>query len=456
MDLFGLNRFFSAPDRAQKESKGPARFFRTFWDNLGGLLAGNLLTFAGFLPLALGVSLGLVYENAWITLLAGCLGGALAGVFWTPMLSLSVQALRGGTQGWFRRWRSGLARALPASAAAGAVLGLLGGGLLGVGGFASGLLAQGDRSPLPVWVIMALDLLLLSLAAALAFPALCAGDPSPRAALEMLLRDPLRTLAASVGLLAWGLLLVGLFPVSVPFATVLGFWPPALLCAQLMLPMLEDAFDLSACIGEEEKHSASASLAPGQRGEIFWRRRWPVVVILTVVFGLLLWGGADLLIRREPDVQIAVVRAQPLPDSVRTALEASLAALVGDRNGDGKALAQVNDYTMTFDGSAADADMQTAGSTLLVTDIAAGVSTLYLVEDPQGFLARYGDKVSGEHSALWKACPSLAALDAGTYTVLEDMASDLSGQELLAPLAVLPGRNAEDKLLEILLPENLE
>lgn len=220
--------------------------------------------------------------------------------------------------------------------------------------------------------------------------------------------------------------------------------------------MLEDAFDLSACIGEEEKHSASASLAPGQRGEIFWRRRWPVVVILTVVFGLLLWGGADLLIRREPDVQIAVVRTQPLPDSVRTALEVSLAALVGDRNGDGKALAQVNDYTMTFDGSAADADMQTAGSTLLVTDIAAGVSTLYLVEDPQGFLARYGDKVSGEHSALWKACPSLAALDAGTYTVLEDMASDLSGQELLAPLAVLPGRNAEDKLLEILLPENLE
>lgn len=87
--------------------------------------------------------------------------------------------------------------------------------------------------------------------------------------------------------------------------------------------MLEDAFDLSACIGEEEKHSASASLAPGQRGEIFWRRRWPVVVILTVVFGLLLWGGADLLIRREPDVQIAVVRTQPLPDSVRTALEVS-------------------------------------------------------------------------------------------------------------------------------------
>lgn len=449
MDLFGLNRFFSAPDRAQKQPRGPARFFRAFWDNLGCLLAGNFLTFLGSLPLALGVSLGLIYENAWITLLAGCLGGALAGVFWTPMLSLSIQALRGGTQGWLKRWRSAVVRALPASAAAGAVLGLLAGGLLAVGGFAAGLLTQGDRSPLLVWVIMALDLLLLSLAAALVFPALCAGESSPRAALELLLRDPLRTLAAAVGLLVWGLLLVGLFPVSVPFAVVIGFWPPALLCAQLMLPMLENCFDLSACTGADEEHSAPAVLTPKQRGEIFWRRRWPVVVILTVVFGLLLWGGTDFLIRKEPDVQIAVVHAQPLPDSVITALEEALAERVGDRNGDGKAVAQVNDYTVVFDGSAAEPDRQTAGSVLLTADLAAGANALYAVEDPEGFLARYGDRVDRSAPALWEDLAGLTTLEAGSFPDPEDMGKYKSGRKLLNGLTVLPAPDAGEELRAI-------
>lgn len=128
MDLFGWNRFSDGSEGGP--SPGGGGFLRTFWDNMGGLLAGNFLTFLGFLPLALGVSLGLVYENAWITLASGTAGGALAGVFWTALLSLSVQALRGGTREWFARWRHAAGTALPSSAAAGAVLGLLAGGLL--------------------------------------------------------------------------------------------------------------------------------------------------------------------------------------------------------------------------------------------------------------------------------------------------------------------------------------
>lgn len=173
MDLFGLNRFSAGADGNAR--RGPARFFQAFWDNMGGLLAGNLLTFLGVLPLALGVSLGLIYENVWITLLAGAAGGGAAGVFWAPMLALSVQALRGGTRGWFRRWRLAAVQALPASAIIGSALGLLGGGLLSVGGFAGGILGQGDRSPLLVWVILALDFFFLAFAAVLIFPALCAG-----------------------------------------------------------------------------------------------------------------------------------------------------------------------------------------------------------------------------------------------------------------------------------------
>ena len=154
---------------------------------------------------------------------------------------------------------------------------------------------------------------------------------------------------------------------------------------------------------------------------------------------------------REPDLQIAVVHTRPLPDGVRQALERSLADLVGDLNGDGTALVQVNDYTVVFDGAVADADLQTAGATLLATDLAMGDSALFLVEEPAGFLARYGDKVDPAGSALWADYPKLAGLDAGSRPALDGMGADVPGQELLGPLTVLPARAAHAGTLDVLL-----
>lgn len=407
--------------------KGAARYFQTLWDNLGGLLGGNLLACAGFLPLALGVSLGTIYENFWLTLLGGVLGGALAGMFWVPLLSLCVQALRDGTRGWWRRWKTAFRLVPGPSALLGGCLGLLSGGFLLVSTQFAAL--SGGAVPM-VSVVLLLDFFLLSLAAAVGFPALCTGERSPGAALGMLLRSPVRTLGAALGLLAWGGLLIALFPVSVPFAAVVGFWPPALLCAQLVLPMLEDTFDLSHLDGAAE--ARPAALTARERGEIFWRRRWPLVLVLVGLTWLVFWGGGQLLDRQQPDVQIAIVHAQPLPDSVIAALEKSLAEWVGDLNGDGEAVARVNDYTVVFDGSATDAERQTAGMTLLVSDLAAGQSDLYAVEDPARFLERYGDKVDGQDPALWGDCPGLPQ------------------REELASLTVLPAAGAEDGLPALL------
>lgn len=451
MDLFGLNRFVDGPER--EPSRGPARWLQALWDNLGGLLGGNVLTFLGFLPLALGASLGLVYENFWITLLSGALGGAVAGVFWPPMLALSLQAFRGGTRGWLRRWRRAAVRSPLQAAGMGAVLGLLSGALAMTGTLAGQLLSNGAAAPLPVWVALALDFFLLSLAAVLVFPVLGLREKGRkievRDLLGLLTAAPGRVCGAAAGTLLWCALGAALFPVSVPFALALGFWPPALFTAQLLLPSLEARFLL-----ESGAEAAGEGLTARQRGEIWWRRRWPVVVTLTACTGLLLWGGSQLFSSREPDVQIAVVRAQPLPDGVRGALEDSLAALVGDRNGDGQARAQVNDYTVSFDGSAQNADRQSAGVTLLVSDIAAGDSALYLVEDKAGFLTWYGDKVDGDRAAPWADWPALSGLDAGTYSALEDIHTDVPGRELLDPLTVLPGLAADRELLDLLLKLN--
>lgn len=456
MDLFGLNRFMDGAGGGSSDQRGPSLWFQTLWDNLGGLLGSNFLSFLGCLPLALGVSLGLVYENLWISLVSGAVGGALAGICWAAMLSLAIQAFQGGTRGWFGRWRRAVLRAPLPAAGTGAVLGLLSSGLLLVGGFAGQLLAQGGGSPLLVWMVLAVDFFLLSIAAVLVFCALCVRGEGKKTEgkrlLVLLFAATGRTCGAAGGSLLWFGLGVALFPVSVPFALALGFWPPALFTAQLMLPGLAECFQLPQW-ERDEPGAVRGDTGAGvkQAGEIWWRRRWPVVVILTAVLGLLLWGGSQLVTLREPDLQIAVVCAEPLPDSVRQALEDSLAALVGDRNGDGAARVLVNDYTVVFDGSAADVDRQTAGATLLVSDVAAGLSALYLVEDGPGFLARYADKVDGETPSAWADYPVLAGLNAGSYSTLEDIQADLSGQSLLAHLTVLPNLSSENEVLELLL-----
>lgn len=456
MDLFGLDRFFRGDERGRPPKKGPARYFEVFYDHLGALLGSNLLTCAGSLPLALGVSLGLVMEDFWLALLGGAIGGAVAGPFWAAMTAIALQCFRGDSAGWSGRWRGAMVRFLGPGAAQGAVLGLLGAGLLTAGSFFAALLGDGGHPPLPVWIVIAADLYLLSLAAVFLFPTLPLSDGGFGArlkqALSMLPRAPGRVLGTAAVLLAWGALLVGLFPASVPLSLALGFWPPALLSAQLLLPALRAASGAEdgSWSAYEPAPAPERGLTAGQRTEIWWRRRWPLVVAAVVCVSLFAGVLSTLMDREEPDLQIAVVHAEALPDGVLSALEDSLSAQVGDLNGDGTARVLVNDYPVVFDGSARDTDIQTAGMARLVTDVAAGDSTLFVVEDADGFLTNYGDRVDAERAALWRDCPALAGLDAGTFSILEDIYTDVDGQALLAELTVFPARSAGEQALALI------
>ena len=480
MDLFGLNRFFNASEDGRPPKKGAGRYFEVLYDHLGAILGANLLTCAGFLPLALGVSLGIVLENLWLALLGGVIGGAVAGPFWAAMNALALQCFRGSCDGWFGRWRGAMARFLAPAAAQGAVIGLLGAGLLTAGVFFSTLLGSAQQPALFVWIVIALDLYLLALAAALLFPSLPLSEegfsPRMKKALSMLALAPGRVLAAAAALLVWGALLVGLFPASVPLSIALGFWPPALLSAQLLLPLLREAFEVEEGPGRSADRRDSRSAKPNdvprlkeqqpdrqsadclspdclttaQRTEIWWRRRWPLVLGLVVCISLFAGALGTLLNREEPDLQIALVHAETLPDGVLSALENALSNQVGDLNGDGRAWVMVNDYPVVFDGSAKDTDIQTAGMARLVTDIAAGDSVLFAVADADGFLANYGDKVDGDAAAPWEGCPGLAGLDAGVFSTAEDISTDVDGQTLLAGLTVFPIRSAGAEALALL------
>lgn len=450
-DFLGLNNLQTPPEEELPERNGVLRYVQVLWDHLGKLLLANILCFVGFLPAALGISLGLIYESFWLTLLGGVLGGMIAAPFWTAMLHLALRCYQDVADEWFRTFRWVLLHTLTSATAQGAVLGGVAAGLLSVGHFCSGLIEEGILPALPVWLVLALDFILAAMAASLLFPPLCfqhqCFPERLRTALSMLAEAPVRMLAAGLALLLWCTLGVSLFPVSVPFAVVLGFWPVALLTVQVQRPILLERFNgLETAELSERNLLSENKYTLGQRGEIWWRRHWVIVVAVVICASLGLGVVRTFATMQEPDLQIAFVHSELLPDEVHSALESSFQKMIGDLNGDGAAIVQINDYQVAFDGNIENVDVQAAASTLLVTDIAGNESCLFIVEDVDGFLTLYGDQVDTENARSWGDYPVLTALDAGTYCTVADISTKETGQALLADYTVLPRLNEAEAL----------
>lgn len=433
-----MSRFFPNPYRGAPKADLPprtgfSRYWEVFWDHLGAMLLLNLVCFAGFLALALGVSLGLIYENFWLTLLGGILGGAIACPVFTASLTVVFRFFRdcsGSWPSWFReRFRAVGFRA----AAEGACMGGLTGALLSISFFFLGLVQNGSLPAPLLWGMLGIDFFLLALGIALLVIPLALENrkfsEQIRYGLSVLQRYPRRSLTCAVVLLLWCSLGVALFPVSVPFAAAVGFWPVLLLAAQLCLPLAGPEMftqEETAPTREPPPKSSRLGLILG------------ILLVLTLVL-----YAARAFLPKEPDLQIAVVHRNTLPDGVSSALERSLGALVGDQNGDGRVQIQINDYTVVFDGTAENADVQAAGLTGLVTDLSLGESCLFLVEDPEGFLSAYADQVDGDGMILWAEHPVFSGMDAGSFSTVLDIDAEYTGQELLARYAVFTARNGQ-------------
>ncbi|MCD8105592.1 MAG: hypothetical protein LUF35_11490 [Lachnospiraceae bacterium] len=520
MNLFGNGFFNSAPEHDRPPKTGVALYFQVFWDHLGKNLLMNVVCFAAFLPMMLGVSLGLVYENFWLSLFFGLIGGAIAIPFWCSFLRQSFHYFRPTHNSWFSEWKSAFSSVWKHAAIQGAFWGLLLSALLFVGQFFLNIMEEGMLPAPIVWIILALDFFLFSLVSVALGTPLC-FDVHPffgqlASAATFLKTHPGRLFSSTLVFLIWYAFWLSMFPVSVPFAVLFAFWPVLLLTAQLHKPILDEQEEYaaqeastaaqdayaprgdSAAVQEayapredsaaaqnaypQRKESAAAGtrtkpqstqvrdseiaysegawrrpdnvpLTLGERFEITMRRFWPLVVGVLVVLSLGLGALRTILSLREADLSIALVHSDSLPDNVKSALEKSLGELVGDVNGDGTVYIEINDYEVVFDGSAADSDMQTAGMTLLVTDLSQSISSIYIVEDAGGFLALYEDQVDASDIHFWADYPILAALEAGTYSLVEDLSVDHTGQELLAGYAVFPADDYEDEILELLLTE---
>lgn len=213
---------------------------------------------------------------------------------------------------------------------------------------------------------------------------------------------------------------------------------------------------------EDLKPDAPVEYTREQKIANWWHYHWKLLAAVTVAALVAVYFIYDAVRQVRPDYQVALVSAAPMPQAVGEQLSAALAACAQDVNEDGKVIVEIKPYQITFetpdfgDSQAADmgqamADMtggytQMTQTTLLSTDLSAGDSVIFLLEDVEGFQTAYGvlaDRhgqlpqteysMQGVEAFAWNDCPVLAQLELGGYA---DGAGQQDAQEYMSRFVV--------------------
>ena len=112
--------------------------------------------------------------------------------------------------------------------------------------------------------------------------------------------------------------------------------------------------------------------------------KWVILVGIAVVFVAYNFIGQYFFVTK-PDYNVAVVAPYYLPEDTVNALQEALADYGEDRNGDGKVVVTLNVYTLDYSAgdtqTESDAYLTMAGTTKLATDVAGGLSSVFLLYD---------------------------------------------------------------------------
>ena len=116
--------------------------------------------------------------------------------------------------------------------------------------------------------------------------------------------------------------------------------------------------------------------------------KWVLLIGIAAAFVAYSFIG-QYFFTTKPDYNVAVVAPYYLPDDTVTALQEQLARYGEDLNGDGKTVVTLNVYTLDYSAgdtqTESDAYLTMAGNTKLATDVAGGLSSVFLLYDPAGF-----------------------------------------------------------------------
>ena len=181
--------------------------------------------------------------------------------------------------------------------------------------------------------------------------------------------------------------------------------------------------------------------------------KWVLLIGIAAAFVAYSFIG-QYFFTTKPDYNVAVVAPYYLPDDTVTALQEQLARYGEDLNGDGKTVVTLNVYTLDYSAgdtqTESDAYLTMAGTTKLSTDVAGGLSSVFLLYDPAGFQEstgslRYLDGTLPEAGSdsdwwnmvyRWTDCPVLAGLDLGEYRADTTHAQGGDSQAYLADFYV--------------------
>lgn len=199
---------------------------------------------------------------------------------------------------------------------------------------------------------------------------------------------------------------------------------------------------------KDVKPREKVELTPAEKRKNWWYyHKWHVLigVVLAIIGGNLIYSALGIGQVR-PDYRFAYVGASALPEDTAAALEAGLASLGEDVNGDGQVAVSLRQYPLY----SADPQTVMAAQIQLTADLAEGESYFFLLEDPERFQRDYhslcrldgslpeeDDGSAGGTYWLWEQCPALAGLELGSYryNALGETVSGDNG-ELVSGLAV--------------------
>ena len=446
--LYGRDGHGVGPNEPEK--KGFARFCQMVGRDLGQLLGTNLMVCALCLPAALGVSLGVTLFSLPLTVVCSAVTGLLAGPAMVLLADCALRSLQNDPSQWLPRAKQTLAARWKPAYILGSVCTLLLGLLCFVSAFVFDAAAQQGYYPgLAILVFLALDFLVLAVLGTLCAAVLPLQLPAPdgmmRRVGRLLAAAPARCVLAGVLMLAGIGSMILLFPVSVFWAVLFGFWLPGLAAMQTLFPVLRQTYGVEVRTiprpAAPEKPLTAQEQKKRSRAN-WWYYNWGIVAVAAMVVVGVAYVAHGLLTTVDPDYTVAVVTAEALPDEAVQHLQTALVDYAEDANGDGAVVVQVNNYTWSADAALTEQNQQMAGATQLNTDLANGESKIWILEDPEGFEQAYGalrEKLGENWKTqliLWSQQPTLSNLDLGSYNTAADGSQRIDVQRRFAGYSV--------------------
>lgn len=182
----------------------------------------------------------------------------------------------------------------------------------------------------------------------------------------------------------------------------------------------------------------------------YYNKLWVFVgAVILWIAGSMLWNVLGIG-QVEPDYRFIYIGSRKLPEDCIEALEAGLATMADDYNGDGTVTVVVT-QCVTTSNEALENQIYGYGSEItLLADITEGESHFFLMEDPEsvqlsfqilansdGSIPADQDYEAMDKVFAWTDCPRLASLELGTYEdAYLDRLETGSCQELLSGLYI--------------------